>query len=310
MVDRVTTPGPTQFPLSPPDGWLEYADWRGEAGSVVGRVLVRPGVASVEPPCSRHILVYLPPSLAAGETGRRYPVLYMHDGQNLFDEGTSGSGEWQVDEAMERLAGEGLEAIVVGIPNAEAADPPQPNGRAVEYSPHPHENRGGGGADAYLAFIAGTVKPLIDATFPAMRDLGSTGIAGSSLGGLISLYALVARPDVFGFAGIVSPALWFAGGRLMSEHAPSLWPGENLRVYLDVGGREGDHETDPARRAEMNRRYVKDARSLRRLLVGNGFREGDDLLYVEDAEARHHESAWAARVPGMLRFLLRPLSGG
>lgn len=290
--------------MDAPEGWLQYADWRGEQGSVVGRVLVRPRVRNDALANDRHVLVYLPPSLDRGNGDRRFPVLYMHDGQNLFDAASGPGAEWQIDETMEALSAEGVEAIVVGIPNARIADPPLDTGRALEYSRHPHPQRGGGGADDYLGFLERAVKPLIDRDFPTDPHPAATGIAGSSLGGMISLYALIARPDVFGLAGVMSPAFWFDGGRLLAKRAPALRPG--ARIYIDVGGREGSHEPVEAERAEMSRRYVDDARTLANLLRANGFRDGEDLLYVEDPEAVHHETAWAKRSPDMLRFLLAP----
>ena len=264
-------------------------------------MLVRPAVASAALRNERHLLAYLPPSVSEG-SDRRYPVLYMHDGQNLFDAGTSDYGEWLIDETMEALSEEGTEAIVVAVPNAVAAHPPMRAGRMQEYSPHRDDEGRGGNGSEYLEFLAATVKPLVDAAFPTRPEPEATGIAGSSMGGLISLYAVFARPDVFGFAGVISPALWFADGRVLHEDASRLRPGP--RIYVDVGGREGEHEPTVHRREQMSRRYVVDARALRDALVGNGFRLGEDLLYVEDPDARHHQSAWAVRMPRMLRFLL------
>ena len=145
----------------------------------------------------RDILVYLPRSYATSD--RSYPVLYMQDGQNLFDQETSFAGEWQVDEAMERLAeDEALEAIVVGIPNAGES-------RLAEYSPFADRRFGGGKADAYLRFVLGTVKPLVDRKFRTQRERESTGIAGSSMGGLLALYAFFEYGESFGRVGAVSP---------------------------------------------------------------------------------------------------------
>ena len=289
------------FPV--PEGWLEYAAWRGEQGTIRGRVLVRPGVVSRDLGNERHVLAYVPPSLSAG-ADRRYPVLYMHDGQNLFDVGTSDYGEWQIDETMEALGEDGIEAIVVAIPNAVAANPSVRAGRMLEYSPHRDDQGRGGNGDAYLRFLASTVKPLVDVSLPTRPESAATGIAGSSMGGLISLYAAAARPDVFGFAGVISPALWFADGRVLHEEMPRVRPGP--RIYVDVGGREGEHEATAPSRATMSRRYVNDARLLRDQLIRNGFRPDEDLLYVEDPDALHHQSAWALRMPRMLRFLLGP----
>jgi predicted alpha/beta superfamily hydrolase len=299
-------------PFPTPDGWREYADWRGAPGSVVGRLLVHPDVASPGLGNRRAVFVLVPPSLdALGVAGsrapraarRRYPVVYMHDGQNLFDEEISGYGEWRVDETMADLGTEGIEAIVVGIPNAEMARPIGAQQRPDEYSPYAGDGFVGNAED-YLSFIADVVKPLVDDAFPTDPAPAATGIAGSSLGGLASLYGLVARPDTFGFGGLVSPALSWAGGRPLREIAPALRPAAGRRVYVDVGGHEGAWDPSHARGEEISRRYLADARALRDTLLGNGFVEGADLRYVEAPDDRHHEAAWSARAPGMFRFLL------
>src|SRR5690606_14686777 len=132
---------------------------------------------------------YLPPSYAG--SGRHYPVIYMHDGQNLFDDDLSFAGAWHVDETMERLAPEGIEAIVVGVSNLAYA-------RLDEYSPFADPALGGGGRGRqYVRFLVETLKPQVDAQFRTRRDAAATAVAGSSMGGLISLFALLHRPDVF-----------------------------------------------------------------------------------------------------------------
>jgi predicted alpha/beta superfamily hydrolase len=291
-----------------PDGWREYAEWRGAPGTVVGRLLVRPDVASPGLGNRRAIFALLPPSLdgdpASLAAGRRYPVVYMHDGQNLFDEEIAGYGEWCIDETMADLAREGIEAIVVGIPNAEMARPIGAQQRPDEYSPYAGDGFVGNAED-YLSLIADVVKPLVDAAFPTDPGSEATAIAGSSLGGLASLYGLVARPDTFGLGGLVSPALSWGDGRPLREIAPALRPSPRRRIYLDVGGHEGAWEQSASRAEEISRRYVSDARALRETLLANGFVEGRDLRYVEAPDDRHHEAAWARRAPGMLRFLLR-----
>src|SRR4051812_9334479 len=125
----------------------------------------------------------------------------MHDGQNLFDPATSFSGSWNVDVSMAEASLEGFDAIVVGIPNMGAD-------RLAEYSPFEHPELGGGRGDLYLEFLIDTVKPLIDERFMTIPDREHTGIVGSSMGGLISLYAFFRHPEVFGFAGVLSPSLW------------------------------------------------------------------------------------------------------
>ena len=144
--------------------------------TVVGDLRVQRGVRSPQLNNARDVLLWLPPSY--NESSRHYAVLYMHDAQNLFDEYTSYIGEWRLDETMLALSAEGLEAIVVGLPNMQDM-------RRVEYNPYPP-----GRGDDYMRFIVETVKPLIDRDFRTLPDAQHTGIAGSSMGGLISLYEI------------------------------------------------------------------------------------------------------------------------
>jgi predicted alpha/beta superfamily hydrolase len=219
-------------------------------------------------------------------------VLYMHDGQNIFDAAGSYSGEWQVDETMEALSAEGIEAIVVGIANSGS-------GRAVDYSAHRHTLYGGGGADAYVDFMAQKIKPLIDGSFRALPDRAHTGLMGSSMGGSVSLYALLTRPDIFGFAGVMSPAFWWSEGTIFSfvEALPFV----GGRIYMDVGDNESPEV--PGRREE----YLNDAIRMEALLREKGYTP-DNLYFKVDAGGVHHESAWARRLPDALRFLLGPIS--
>ena len=150
----------------------------------------------------RRIWVYLPVDYE--QSTKEYAVLYMHDGQNVFDAATSFAGEWQVDETLTRLEGEGYPGlIVVAIDNGGSH-------RLDEYSPFIHPDYGGGEGDAYLDFIVETLKPKIDSSFRTRSGPRFTGIMGSSMGGLISHYAHFRYPDVFGKAGIFSPSYWFS----------------------------------------------------------------------------------------------------
>ncbi len=265
-------------------------DWRAyiqESGygvrPVIGTLKRRPAVASPQLGNTRDILVHLPASY--DQDDRRYPVIYMHDGQNLFDEATSFAGAWRVDEALASLDCEGLEAIVVGIPNAG-------DQRCDEYSPFVDAQGRGGCGDAYLRFIGETLKPLIDRDFRTLPDRANTGIIGSSMGGLISLYALFRHPEVFGFAGSMSPSLWFANRAIYPVVAAAPVVG---RLYLDTGTAEGAGE-------------LHDVRRLRALLARKGYLPGEDFLYVEDEGAGHNEAAWAYRLCGALRFLVRDMA--
>lgn len=286
--------------------WREYEAIYGRTHTVTGRVVVWPKLASPQLGGERDILVYLPPSLArswrdgetaatSAEPARRYPTLYFNDGENVFDERTAYVHEdWKADETLEQLAKEGIEAIAVAIPNGREA-------RMDEYNPWrgplPWRDKPkwatrremGGKGDAYLSFVVDTVKPLVDGAFPTSPDRAATGMIGSSMGGLISLYALAAKPDVFALAGVVSPSLRWSNFRILEVLREK--PLRDVRVHLDIGGRE-------------SRGMTNDTRRLRDFLLDQGFAEGRDLHYVEERYGIHRESAWARRLPDALRFLL------
>ena len=254
--------------------------WMARRRTPPGSLEVIPDVQSPELGNRRDILVYLPSSYA--KTDKAYPVIYMHDGQNLFDPTTSFAGEWGVDQAMARASRKGRRAIVVGIPNMGVD-------RTREYSPFIDLRSGGGMGDAYVNFLLHTVKPLIDIHYRTLPDVAHTGIVGSSLGALISLYAFFRAPRSFGFAGIMSPALWFAEGAIFRqvENAPYV----GGRLYLDVGMREGAGT-------------LANARDMRDLLLSKGYEMGKTLLWVEDKTGMHNEAAWGRRVRSALPFLL------
>jgi predicted alpha/beta superfamily hydrolase len=293
-MDRTT---PVATAALEPIAWLDYHDHYTSRPDhrISGIVRVAPQLPSPQLGNRRDLLVYLPPSYH--RTTRRYPVIYMHDGQNLFDHATSYAGEWGVDETMEMLAHtEGLEAIIVGIPNAG----PQ---RLAEYTPFPDGRLGGGRGDDYLAFIVDTVKPLIDGNFRTLPNRRYTGIMGSSLGGLISLYAFFQRPTVFGFAGVMSPSLWFADEAIYDYvESAAYQPG---KLYLDAGTRElGEQPSGRLHRATASRRYYASVRRMKAILVRQGYRPLRDLLHVEEKWAGHSESSWGRRLAPALRFLL------
>lgn len=230
----------------------------------------------------RDLTVYLPPSYALGE--QHYPVLYMQDGQNLFDPEESFAGSWRVDLAMDHAATRGFEGIAVGIRHAGEE-------RLAEYSPFDDPEMGPGRGREYVEYLAESIKPLVDARYRTIPGRGTTCVAGSSMGGLISLFGFFARPDVFGAVAAMSPSLWYAERAIFEavEAAP-FQPG---RIYLDVGRREGE-ET------------LADARRLRDLLVAKGYRKGDQFRYVEDRAGGHEEAAWGRRLRAALPFLLAP----
>ena len=263
--------------ITPLNAGRPYAEYfGGDHHTVVGTVLVLPQVWSPQLNNTRDILLYLPASYS--NSGRRYPVLYMQDAQNLFDAATSFAGvEWQVDETLEALSAEGLEAIVVGVPHTN-------NQRLAEYAPPTNpwwRSRG----DHYISFICDTLKPYIDQTYRARVDREHTGICGSSMGALISLYGCFERPDVFGRCGALSPSLWVGRG-VIGQHVRPPLNGE--RIYLDNGTREGS------------------ARPLVELLRAKGYQDQRDLMYIVEEGGQHSEVAWARRLPNAMRFLLKP----
>lgn len=274
--------------------WLLYTTEVAQH-TVVGEVRVLRGVYSPQIGNRRDLYVYLPPSYHHSD--QLYPVIYMHDGQNLFDAGLSYAGEWHVDETMESLSQEGLEAIVVGIANAGGA-------RMREYNPYHHPQFGGGQGDLYLYFVVETIKPLIDADFRARPDRDSTTIIGSSMGGLISLYAFFTFPEVFGRAGVMSPSLWVASDSIYAM--VSAAPHVGGRIYLDVGTQEVGSARNSLVGSYQSRRYVQAVRRMAKLLRQKGYYDRQALLYVEERGGIHNEADWARRLPDALRFLLRP----
>jgi predicted alpha/beta superfamily hydrolase len=226
----------------------------------------------------RTVRLYLPPSYANSK--ERYPVLYMHDGQNLFDAATSFLGEWEVDESLNSLAqARHLDLIVVGIDNGGEH-------RNLELAPFDNEN-GKAEGDAYLAFIVEVVKPYIDAHYRTKSGRDDTGIMGSSLGGLISHYAICRYPDVFGKAGLFSPSYWYTAP--IYAYTKAHPPRTDARLYFYAGGREGEH-------------MVGDMQRMVTQLRAQGFPEA--LLSVRVAEdARHNEAAWRAEFPRAVGWL-------
>jgi predicted alpha/beta superfamily hydrolase len=240
---------------------------------------------------NRDVIVYLPPGYDTAKS-RRYSVFYMHDGQNLFDGATSfiPGQEWRVDETAERLiaAGKIEPLIVVGVYNTKD--------RIDEYTPAADAKyKTGGQADLYGRMLVEELKPFIDSQYRTKRDAKHTGLAGSSLGGLASLYLALKYPNIFGRAGVVSPSVWFAGKHIV-HYVESLPRKPNVRIWMDMGTKEG-------RTPEEAQQSIADARLLRDALVRKGWRLEKDLNYFEAAGAEHNEAAWAARVEGILGFL-------
>ena len=172
----------------------------------------------------KKVWVYLP--LNYEKSTQKYPVIYMHDAQNLFDKDTSFGDEWKIDETLDSLK---AKVIVIGIEHGNEK-------RFEEMTPYKNEKRGGGKADAYLEFIVKTLKPQIDSTYRTKTNAHNTCIWGSSLGGLVSFYAVLKYPDVFGKVGCFSPAFWINKEEIFQkmENTPKF----NTKIYLLCGDNE------------------------------------------------------------------------
>ncbi|TLY49695.1 MAG: alpha/beta hydrolase [Gammaproteobacteria bacterium] len=235
----------------------------------------------------RTIRLYLPPGYETSH--KRYPVLYMHDGQNLFDAATSYAGEWGVDEALNELAKtKGLELIVVGIDNGSAL-------RMRELNPWDNERFGMGEGVQYMHFVVDVVKPYIDTHYRTKPDRADTAIMGSSMGGLISHYAIAQYPKVFSKVGIFSPAYWLAPA-IFDDPAESTLP-HDARLYFYAGGKEGE-KTLPGM-SEMERDMKRMVAALRQ----NGHR---NLAVNINPDAQHNEAAWRAEFPKAVTWLFAP----
>ena len=247
---------------------------------------------------TRFLRVWLPPGYDdAANAGRRYPVFYLNDGQNLFEAATSFTGvEWQVDETADRLIREDAipPLIIIGLDNA-AKD------RIREYLPHrslhPILLRGQG--SRYPDFLIKEVMPFVARNYRVAAGPENTGLGGSSLGALISLYTASSRPEVIGRLLIESPSLWASNRQMIrSSREVTRWP---ERIFLAVG-------TAEAGREDRNRSAVDDVRELAAILRRAGLDDKRLRLVVEDG-ATHHESSWARRFPEALTFLFGKLAG-
>jgi predicted alpha/beta superfamily hydrolase len=232
----------------------------------------------------RRCWVYLPPGYHA--SANRYPVLYMHDGQNLFDAGSAAFGvEWRVDEACEQTIANGdiRPILVVGIDNG-------PN-RIGEYTPwHDPNYAGSGGAAAYVNAVRDVLMPEVRRRYRTLNGPSNTYLAGSSLGGLVSAWAGYEYDEVFGRIAAVSPSYWW-DGRAMLAHAQANPKPALSRFYHDIGTNEGGSA-------------VVNVQDMRDILVAKGFVEGGDLRTVIATGHSHNEASWAARFPDLLRFLI------
>ncbi len=249
------------------------------------RYLQMPSFTSRFLPGERTISVYLPEAYL-NQPDRRFPVFYLHDGQNLIDGRTSfvAYRTWQADTTADALtrAGQIEPVILVAIANTGVR-------RMAEYTPTRDLRRGGGAGPRYGRLLVEELKPLIDRHLRTLPDAPNTALGGSSLGGLISLALALDYPRVFGKAAVMSPSVWW-NQRAILRRVAQARPKPNLRLWLDMGTSEG-------------LRHLRDTDLLHRRLIGRGWRDGEDLAYLRVSGAHHDEPAWAARFGEVLRFL-------
>lgn len=228
----------------------------------------------------RRVWVYLPTDYLT--TNKKYPTLYMQDGQNLFDLSRSAFGEWKCDETMLSLeqkdSTDGI--IIIGIDNGGLS-------RINEYSPWVNSSYGGGQGDEYMAFIVNTLKPWIDARFRTLADRNNTGIMGSSMGGLISWWGGLEYQEVFSKVGVFSPSFWFSPQ--VDIYAASTNKEYPTRFYFTAGGQEG---------ASVN----SDILEVRSAMSNNGF-TANELKYVLVPNGTHSESFWATQFDDAVLWL-------
>jgi len=241
-------------------------------------------------PHERCVSVYLPAAYASDPT-RRFPVFYLHDGQNVFDERTAyvPGHPWHAHTTADRLAeaGEIEPVILVGVANTGLR-------RMAEYTPTRDFKLGGGEGREYARLLIEELKPLIDRAYRTQTGPEATAVGGSSLGGLISLFLGFEYPQVFGKIAVMSPSIWWNHRSILSfVEAPFTRP--KLRIWLDMGMAEGG-------------KHLRDTDQLFRLLKRRGWREHIDLAYQRVPGGVHSEDAWAARFDDVLRFLF-PVAG-
>jgi predicted alpha/beta superfamily hydrolase len=264
-------------------------------GARQGRFKMFYNFASRFVPSSRNIVIFLPPSYWTVK--RHYPVVYMHDGNNLFDPRTAFCGcpwglDWFLDEAWKKKTAE--EFIVVGISNTVD--------RHEEYTPTwDIREKAGGLATSYFRFIAEELKPLVDKRFRTLTGPEHTCIGGSSLGGLVSLYGAFSRPDVFGKAAVVSPSLWWDEGFMfgylaLKANNPRY---KNSKIWIDMGTKEGSipkgMEVAPV---------IQQIRQVKKILLAGGFKESQ-IGYLEVKDGIHNERHWGKRSGQIFSFLFK-----
>jgi predicted alpha/beta superfamily hydrolase len=226
----------------------------------------------------RRIWIYLPKNYSS--TSKKYPVLYLQDGQNVFDKATSFIDEWGVDECLDTLFEKGVSpSIVVSIDNGNQY-------RMTEYNPYNNEQFGTGEGDKYIDFLVNTLKPFIDNNYRTFSSTENTAIAGSSMGGLISYYAAIKHPHVFGKVGIFSPAFWIAPQ--LNNFTDSLSAKVASKFFFSMGSLEGQ-------------KYIDDMQNIAERLAANS----KTMIYTIVAEGENHnEKNWRNQFAEFYKWIM------
>jgi len=224
---------------------------------------------------TRRVWIYLPPGYATSQT--RYPVLYMHDGQNVFEDTTSFSGEWGVDECLDSMK---KKCIVIAVDHGGGK-------RINEYCPYDMERFGKGEGSQYVDFLAKILKPYIDKKYRTLKDSRHTFIAGSSMGGLISMYAVLKYPTIFGGAGVFSPAFWV--GPKIFDDIKTKGKNVNARIYFYGGKQEGETMIPDMLKAFAGMNRVSKSK----------------MITVIRDEGKHNEPRWRVEFPLFYRWVMQ-----
>lgn len=244
--------------------------------SLLKKEFVIPNINNI----SHKIWIYLPPNYH--NTSKKYPVIYMHDAQNLFDNATAFMGEWEVDEILNKLyekTGKGF--IVVGIENGGEE-------RINEYTPWKNEKYGGGKGEIYMDFMVNTLKPYIDENYRTKTKQKYTSLIGSSLGGLISYYGGLQYPKTFGKIGALSTSFYFS--EKVVDFTKEKGNLKNVKLFLLVGGKEGDGMMD------------EDTQKMEKLLLKTGFKP-KNLKTKINPEGEHNEAFWKSEFLEVVSWL-------
>jgi len=243
--------------------------------SIIQQEFVIPSLNNI----SHKIWVYLPPNYST--SSKTFPVIYMHDGQNLFDAKTSYIGEWEVDETLNNLFEKTKKGfIIVGVENAGEE-------RINEYTPWPNEKYGGGKGEIYIDFIVNTLKPFIDQNYRTKPDQKYTGLIGSSLGGLISYYGGLKNPDTFGKIGALSTSFWFSSE--VENFTKENGDIKIVKLFLLAGGKEGND-------------MVEDTQKIENLLIKTGFKP-KNLKTKINPDGEHNEAFWKSEFSEIITWL-------